>query len=353
MRVHAVSLDRSDLCKNFLYEHQAPRVRLEPLAGDCSPRKYTRVVVAEAQHNWFADTVLLVEDPNPENARRFIQLAQELREKGIRTPRIFAHDEAGLLLVEDFGTTTYKQVLLDKQESTGWDDVLAALKNLQEQTYLAPGNSALTTYPFMSVSSLLEEVEIFLDWGLSYTGQALSVHEKQHALGLWKQYLNPLAPYLGSQAKDGLVLVHKDFHSENLLKTTAKPGDAPHARVGMIDFQDACWGPPAYDLVSLVEDVRLPFHKERAQKHESTFIAGQKHFSPQHFESTLPIFSLQRATKIFGIFCRLALETQHTIPLDYLPNVLSIMEKGLRHPTASCLWTWFESLALRQRLEAL
>ena len=119
--------------------------------------------------------------------------------------------------------------------------------------------------------------------------------------------------------------------------------------IAVIDFQDATWG-PAYDLVSLTQDVRLPFDSEQALTDQ--FILKRPHkkqLSNKHY----PFFALQRATKIFGVFTRLALKDAYYKQLHFLPNTLTIMEHALSYKVCEPMRAWFQKLDLRKRLKLL
>ncbi len=354
------SLNREDERRAFLSKHGAAQLPQEPLVQDCSNRVYTRL---QGQGMWNNGHVIFVDDPDPDNAKRFADVAHYLASLGLRVPKVYAASEHGFLLIEDLGETRFRDVLKDDPSAHDdlWETLFDTLIHLQKASH-QPGTDAsasLSTLArhhasappplgVMTVEMLLEEVDIFLEWGLSYIGRSLAKQERQEARQLWEAFLAPLADHMPCQAPEGYVCVHKDFHSDNMLILDAEGTQG----CGVIDFQDALWGPPAYDLVSLIEDVRLPFDGPRITRQKAHFIHKQSLFTNHEWESTYDRLSLQRAVKIFGVFCRLALRDGKLKKVDCLANTFLFIENGLKHPAANGLRDWFLSLDFKRRLES-
>lgn len=353
-----VVMDRGRDKMDFLQSQGGGDFSLEPLGQDCSNRLYTRI---HSTKNWIAPHVLLVDDPDTDNADRFCAIAHYLRSLGLKAPEVYANSGDGFLLIEDFGSTDYRQMLLDPTQDVHrlWHNLTETLIALHVKTHAQCAilfktaqndqafSSAPPMLPVMTVQSLLDEVEIFLDWGLSYIGSALTQSARKNALEVWRAFLEPLAPFLPEQGGP-CTLVHKDFHTENVMKL---PGSGVEA-CGLLDFQDALWGPPAYDLVSLVEDVRLPFDEATIEAQKQLVMENHPVFSKDVFVATYDRLALQRSVKIFGVFSRLALRDARFKTVDYLANVWLFIQKALRHPDASELSGWFDALCFQERLEA-
>ncbi|MEH0002266.1 MAG: phosphotransferase [Holosporaceae bacterium] len=349
---------RSALLKDFIKNHGGAHATCQPLGGDCSKRSYYRLI---SQADWLAPSVIAMDAPNIEEMQRFVKTAHFLKEHNLKAPEIYATSDDGFILLEDFGDQTYKKAL--QQHDTPdvlWDEMTEALIALQAQTPNQTANDASDTkehkalFPHLSKDMLLSEIELFLNWGLSFQGQALSASEQAEARALWAQFLEPLY-----QTNDPFVLTLRDFHTENLMRLTppaiqaSRDGQHKPYVLGFLDFQDAVWGPAAYDLVSLLEDVRVPFNAKRAEQLRQSFAKKQTLFPPSAFEEPYAILSLQRATKIFGIFCRLALQDGHYKMLEYLPNICSIIEQRLECLNNCVLSAFFQHLDMRKRLALL
>jgi len=378
--------ERFNARKHFITQNAPDLDLITPLEADCSTRTYYRL--ASSKHK---RTKVLMDSPDVITMSQFEKIAHFLHSQGLKVPYIYASDPQGFLLLEDLGDTSYK-IALQKaqnassnplsqknteqserphvsdasvaaaeipQETTLWKEMFQVLAHLQKKTHIAhtPSSShsessahvvnlnepVLCTLPQMDHTELLREVEIFLDWGLSFQGQALGLNDKAHLLDLWSDFFSPLTFAFGA------VVALKDFHTENLMRCT---GDGL-ARTGILDFQDALIAEPAYDLVSLTEDVRLPFNAHQSEQKRLTFLRKHTHLPPEAFDVPYKILSLQRAIKIFGVFTRLALMEGRMHMLPYLPNVVSIIEARLETLEASPLKAWIESLGLRKRLQHL
>lgn len=352
---------RSALLKDFIKMHGGGHATCQPLGGDCSKRSYYRLT---SQTDWLAPSVIVMDAPNTEEMQRFIKTAHFLKTHRFKAPEIYATSDDGFMLLEDFGDQTYKKAL--QQHETPdllWHEMTDALMALQTQTACSPSKTAndasdtakqQALFPYLSQDMLLSEIDIFLDWGLSFQGQALSRQEQAEVRTLWAQLLEPLY-----KTKDSFVLTLRDFHTENLMRltqpATQTSSDEKHTapRLGFLDFQDAVWGPAAYDLVSLLEDVRVPFNAKRAEKLRQSFVQNQALLPPSAFEEPYAILSLQRATKIFGIFCRLALQERHYKMLEYLPNICSIIEQRLECFGKCALSDFMRNLDMSKRLALL
>src|SRR6185312_1929407 len=153
-----------------------------------------------------------------------------------------------------------------------------------------------------------------------------SESEKQEHRALWQSVL---------QRIEGLarVLVHRDYHAQNLLWLPDRKG---LERVGLIDFQDAVAGSRAYDLISLVEDARrdvAPEIGEHATRHYLEAIRAQgTPLDEDKFRAEMAVMAAQRNTKIVGIFARLFARDGKRRYLGYLPRVWRYLEQDLRHP---------------------
>jgi aminoglycoside/choline kinase family phosphotransferase len=153
---------------------------------------------------------------------------------------------------------------------------------------------------------------------------------------LWTQVLNQVR---GSDP----VFVHRDYHAQNLMWLAQRKGIA---RTGVIDFQDAVSGSPAYDLVSLLEDARRDVPLELAEamrKHYLKQRSGCDRFDVDAFESEMAIMAGQRNAKIIGIFSRLYLRDGKPRYLAMIPRVWRYLEQDLRHPALAQLKTWYDA----------
>jgi hypothetical protein len=139
------------------------------------------------------------------------------------------------------------------------------------------------------------------------------------------------------------VFVHRDYHAQNLLWLPERDGVA---RVGLIDFQDAVAGSPAYDLISLTEDARRTVSPELAEIATAHYLAVMKAqgtpLDETRFRHEMAVMAAQRNAKIVGIFARLTKRDGRPRYLAFLPRVWSYLERDLAHPALADLRAWYD-----------
>ena len=345
---------RHELMSEFLSAAGWEAAERRPLAGDASTRSYIRLHLG-------ARTAMLMDQPQsaetppapphatPEERRalgynalarlagadcaRFIAAAQYLRGCGLAAPEIYAADTAhGFLLLEDLGTDLYTDTINDggdeRQLYEAAIDGLIELHLRPAPPFLAP-EKPLFVY---DETALLAEVELLTEWFLSAAlRRPAEPSETARHRALWREALQSLA-------SDRAVFVHRDFHAQNLLWRGNRRG---LGRVGMIDFQDALAGSPAYDLVSLLEDARRDVPQELAEAMTTRYLA-QSRLDPERFRASAAILAAQRNTKIVGIFARLAKRDNKARYLAHLPRVWRYLERDLEHPALRPLKQWYD-----------
>ena len=258
-----------------------------PASDDASFRRYFRIRRGEAQPS----LVAMDAPPEKESCRSFVHVAHLFAEAGVHVPEILAQDlERGFLLLSDLGSTTYLDALDERSAGRLYGDALDALLRIQ----LASRPGVLPDYD----RQLLErELRLFPDW---YVARQL-----QRELGaaqretLERTFSMLLANNLG-QAR---VFVHRDYHSRNLMVCEPCPG--------ILDFQDAVYGPITYDLVSLLRDAYVAWEEERVidwavrywEKARKAGLPVAGDFAD--FYRDFEWMGAQRQLKVLGIFARL------------------------------------------------
>lgn len=291
-----------------------------PLAGDASFRRYFRV------HKGDQRAILMDAPPPHEDPRPFIAVAEYLSDIGLSAPRILHRDlEQGLLLIEDFGDAQMR-IVVDNDISgetatySGVVDVLIKLHNH------APPPS-LTK---QSVAIFLDEVGLFPEWYCPAVG--LSVDEAGYRAA-WEAVLTPVM-----QALDTPVTVLRDYHAENIMLIEGASGTS---RYGLLDFQDALCGHPAYDLVSMLEDARRDVTPsvERAMLERYMAATGAR----PEFETAYWVLGAQRNTRILGVFSRLWKRDGKPRYRQFQPRMWGLLERDLKHPALAPLKSWFDA----------
>jgi len=290
-----------------------------PLAGDASFRRYFRVVDGER-------TAVLMDAPPPhEDPRPFISVAEWLVGSGLSAPEILARDlEKGLLLLGDFGSARLRETLdTDPQRERELyetaTDVLIHMHDRAPMQRLKPHG----------LDQWLEELQLFTDWYCPAVGADVDVGDYQAA---WRQVLAPVA-------SDGLgpVTVLRDYHAENIMLVEGREGVA---HFGLLDFQDALAGHPAYDLASVLEDARrdvLPAI-ERAMIDRYIAASGKG----ETFERAYWALAAQRNTRILGVFTRLWKRDNKPGYRRFQPRMWGLLERDLAQPHLAPVRDWFD-----------
>lgn len=282
---------------------------LRPASSDASFRRYFRLDAGERS--------LIVMDAPPahEDSRPFLQVGQLLADAGLNVPAVLEKNlDLGLLLLTDLGEQTYYQRiqagLSDSQLQALYRDALAALIRLQQAS-----TAGLGTY---DTARLADELKLFPEW---YVGKHHGVALDDKTANALDKIFALLSASNGGQAR---VLVHRDFHSPNLM-VCDQPQYGPNP--GVIDFQDALAGPITYDLASLVTDARTTWEESQQldwaiRYWEMARAAGlpvDADFA--EFHRAYEWMGLQRNLRIMGVFARLNHRDGKAHYLAHMPRV--------------------------------
>jgi aminoglycoside/choline kinase family phosphotransferase len=313
----------NDNARKFLEDADWGGAAREPLTGDASARKYVRLRRS-------GRTVILMDASQlPEIVAPFVRIDGHLRQLGFSAPEIFARDEkSSLLLLEDFGDTTFAQLLdsqseLEKLFALATDVLIA----LHRHPQAIPND--LRVY---SPEKMLEDIGLFLDWrtpGISGTGR----DEFRKA---WREVL-PLVHAVPAS------LLLRDYHAANLMLLPDRDGIR---QAGLLDFQDAYQGPVTYDLVSLLEDARRDVPEDLRKKMTARYLAQFPPLDRDAFETSLAILAALRHTRVLAIFERLSRhEGRHDYKTLHSARVERLLQSALRHPVLAGVKRWFAQYA--------
>jgi aminoglycoside/choline kinase family phosphotransferase len=291
-----------------------------PLAGDASFRRYFRVVDGDRS------AVLMDAPPPHEDPQPFIAVAEWLIARGLSAPEIIARDlEKGLLLLGDFGSSRLRETLdTDPQRERELyelaTDVLVHLHGHPPMEGLKPHG----------LDQWLEELKLFTEWYCPAVGADVDFHAYQHA---WRAVLEPVA-------SDGLgpVTVLRDYHAENIMLVGGREGVA---HFGLLDFQDALAGHPAYDLASVLEDARRDVTPAVERAMIDRYIAATGH--GEAFERAYWALAAQRNTRILGVFTRLWKRDNKPGYRQFQPRMWGLLERDLAQPHLRPVREWFDS----------
>ena len=293
-----------------------PPATLTAASSDASFRRYFRWQGA-------GRTLIVMDAPPPqENCRPFVDIAQLLATSGINVPVIHAQDlEHGFLLLNDLGRQTYLDVINEHNADELFDDAITALLAYQQLPMDAP-------LPGYDVALLRRELELFPEW---YVKQHLGIEFSAAQRAAWQRISTLLIDSALAQPK---VLVHRDFMPRNLMLSEPNPG--------VLDFQDAVYGPVTYDITCLFKDAFLSWPEERVaawlqqywDKARETGIPVQAEFAEFHRASDL--MGVQRHLKVIGIFARICHRDGKPRYLSDVPRFFSYIEAVLaRRPELS------------------
>ncbi len=305
----------------FLAAHGWPDADIRPLAGDASFRRYFRV------HGRTGTTAVLMDAPPAhEDIGPFLTVAGHLLDRGFSPPRPLAIDrERGLLLLEDFGDDRVGPLL--QREPAREREIYEVAVDLLARLAGQPAPEGLAPYDEAAMS---REVALFTSW----YAPALDVEADEGGyLQAWRESWGDVLRIVANDP----VLVLRDYHADNLMVL------ADRRDLGLLDFQDALAGHPAYDLVSLLQDARRDVAPALEQAMLERYAAAANVADLPLFRAHYEILGAQRNSKILGIFTRLWKRDgkPHYLPLQ--PRVWSYLERNLAHPALAPVRAWFDA----------
>jgi hypothetical protein len=301
----------------FLNAHGWGGAAVRPLAGDASFRRYFRV---ELQGR---TAVLMDAPPDKEDSRPFLAIGKHLNDLGFSAPQALATDlEQGLVLLEDYGDGRVTPLLA--QDASAEHEIYAtAVDILAELHKHPPGDVA----PYTE-AEYLREARLFPDWYLPAVGLA-------EATG-YNEAWAPLWPALFTHPP---VLVLRDYHADNLMLLD-RPG---LKRLGLLDYQDALAGHPAYDLASLLQDIRRVVSPELEAAMLARYIALRPGLDEAAFRTAYAILAAQRNIKILGVFTRLYVRDGKPSYPKFHPRLWELVNANLEHPALAPVKAWFDA----------
>ena len=295
--------------------------RIEPLAGDASFRRYFRIVHDDGRRAVLMDAPPPHEDPAP-----FVAVAEWLAGIGLSAPELLARDlERGLLLLGDFGDDRLRERLdaddaRERELYAGATDVLVHLHR----------HPPMPGLPVHGLDQWLDELDLFTDWYAPALDLAV---DKVGYRAAWREVLAPVAA-------DGLgpVTVLRDYHAENIMLV---PGRSGVAQFGLLDFQDALAGHPAYDLASVLEDARRDVPPAIEREMLDRYLATTSDRGT--FEAAYWALAAQRNTRILGVFVRLWKRDGKPGYRKFQPRMWGLLERDLAHPNLAPVKAWFDA----------
>ena len=302
--------------EQWLAQQYAPRrFTFAPASEDASFRRYLRVTPESGP-----TAILMDAPPEHENCRPYVEVARLFAAAGVHVPEVLAEDlDNGYLLLSDLGSETYLRALMDRRRAPGlYDDATSALVRIQ----LASRAGVLPPYDRALLS---REMRLFPEWYVTrHLHETLNPAQNQALDQVFERVLaNNLA--------QPCVYVHRDYHSRNLMVATPNPG--------ILDFQDAVYGPITYDLVSLLKDAYMSWDEATIldwaiRYWEKARAAGLPvHPDFAAFHRDFEWMGVQRHIKVLGIFARLFHRDGKSGYLKDMPLVLRYLRQACERYT--------------------
>lgn len=290
--------------------HSGRSFDIQPASADASFRRYFRVTFADDP----TPVIAMDAPPSHEDCRPYLHVAELFRGAGAHVPAILDQDLAqGFLLLSDLGSTTYLAALTPDNAHELYAEALGSLIAIQKAS--RPG-----VLPEYDRALLTRELELFPVWYLGrHRGVKLSEEQANRLYTVFDQIL-------AVNLAEPQVFVHRDYHSRNLMVSTPNPG--------ILDFQDAVYGPLTYDLASLFKDAYVRWEEDfvldlLARYWEAARKLGLPvHTSFAEFHRDYEWMGVQRHLKVLGIFARLYHRDGKEGYLKDMPLVMDYLRKA-------------------------
>ena len=304
---------------------------LAPASADASFRRYFRVT----KNNNTA--IAMDAPPEKENCAPFVDITSRLQEAEVAAPAIYAQNLLdGFLLLEDFGNLPLLNLLDPLNADPLYESAMDTLLHIQQ--------ADIEGLPEYSTEFLRREVDLMPEWFLK---KHLGFAEEDIPYKLIDTTFNNLIEAVLEQP---VSFVHRDYHSRNLMLTKED-------KLGVIDYQDAVWGPITYDLVSLLRDCYVVWPQQRVKRwalafHKEAINAGVlPPIDEISFLRWFDLMGLQRHLKVLGIFARLNHRDGKSGYLKDLPLTLSyVLTVGSQHPETCRLVEWMRQARIPERI---
>ena len=283
------------------------------LSGDASHRKFYR----DKKNN---SIIVYAKKEKRKNLLIYAAINELLNNNKILTPRLISEKyKKNYIIIEDLGDYTglkkFKNYKIDNYIKLF--EILKKLKLVRKRTI----NTFLkTNYTIKNYSNneLLREAKLFSDWYMP------KIIKKKLSLSK-KLYIKIIKKLILSLKLKKKVFVHRDFHISNIMIKKNK--------IYLIDSQDAVFGNEAYDLASLIDDVRIRIKLKNREKIYEKYISKQKKINPEKLRNDFEILSILRNLKIIGIFTRLSKRDKKHKYLKLIPYAWKMIDERRKHNT--------------------
>jgi tRNA threonylcarbamoyl adenosine modification protein YjeE len=342
--------------RGFLDRYGWGEARRRHFTGDASARSYETVTRDGLAPRVLMNSPRLVLGPPVRDGKpyaviahtalsvtAFAAIGRALKAGGVSVPEIYAQDlDRGFVLLEHLGSENF----LDREgrpvaeRYTAAAELLAMIHGRHWPARMEAAPGIVHDLPPFDRDAMMIEADLLVDWYVpAVSGDPAG--EKLRA-GYAREW-NALFDRLEGRET---TLMLRDFHSPNIIWRSERRG---HDRLGVVDFQDALIGPPAYDLASLAMDARVTVPPEIEAMTLDAYMAARKKAGPfdaEVFAGTYAIMAAQRNSKILGIFVRLDRRDGKPIYLKHLPRIRTYLRRALAHPALAGLRAFYDAHGL-------
>jgi len=347
------ALDRLEAISHFLPQAGFATAERSFFEGDASFRRYERLN-RDGQSYVLMDMAARPDGPPVKHGKPYsaiAHLAEDIRAVlavnaylellGYSAPHTYAYDTArGLAVIEDLGSRVYGRMMLAGEDmSEPMAMAVLLLADMAERQWPnqvpIPGGGMHGVPPY-DIEALTIETELLLDWYWPFlTGRDAPREVRETFTEAWSEFLPLTQP-------ENRVWALRDFHSPNLLWLPEREG---LRRAGLIDTQDCVLGHPAYDVAAMLRDARVDVPFDVAEDLLDYYCAAREQnpsFDSKEFSRAFALLSVQRATKILGIFARLSRRDGKHGYIRHMPRVSRYLEHDLAHPDLARLRDWYD-----------
>ena len=288
---------------------------LKKIKGDASFRKFFR-----KKKNNLNTIIVFAKREKYKNLMIYDAINKILNKNSILAPALYSENyKKNYIEIQDFGNKTiYKILKKSKNKFFYFKKIIDILKNIQsikDRTILTFKNKRYKI-PQYNNSIIIKEANLFCDW---YVKKNLSINERKK---FYKKFENVLKELITKLKSKNNVFVHRDFHVSNLMLI--------EKRIGIIDSQDAVIGNKAYDLASLIDDVRFKTSKKLKERIFSYYTRKYSKLKKKNLKNDLEILSVLRNLKIIGIFTRLAMRDGKRNYLRLIPYAWKLIDTRIK-----------------------
>ena len=295
------------------------KFKIRPIAGDASFRKFYRLI-----SNKKSQILVFAQKEKYKNLIAYTTINKFLRANKVLTPKLYTHNfNKGTVTIEDFGDITFYNILLNKKNKLAvykkLIDLLLKIQKIKPKLKIKNIVKGVHKIDKYTNKYLFKESNLFFDWYLPL------FFKKKKVTNIKKKSGKILIKLYNKLNFSNSYFVHRDYHAQNLMKVGNK--------VGVIDSQDALIGNPAYDLVSLIDDVRIKTSVKLKNEIYNYYLKKNSKIyrvNSQKFLEDFNILSVQRSLKIIGIFSRLFKRDKKNRYLQFIPYTWKLLESRMK-----------------------